>query len=192
MSSALEPDEPDVATSTYRTIASLIESAAASFEAEPDSSRDYLSRAAALLRAHGATRPQSGERKAGSLPYAGLLGWQISRIVEHVDSSLAKSIEAKDLAALTGLSLGRLFRAFKVSVGVPPFQYIAQRRIERACQMMRTTLLPLREVAIACGFRHHAQFSRVFRRLVGQTPSHWRRANSTGPVPRRRKRRVHS
>lgn len=184
MSSPLQQHEPDLAgSSTHRTIANLIESAAASFEVDPDCSRDCLYRAAALLRSRGAIYQQSGDRSAESLPCAGLLGWQISRVVGHIDSSLAKPIKGKDLAELIGLSVGQLVRAFKVSVGITPFQYIAQRRIERACEMMRTTLLPLREVAVVCGFRHQAQFCRVFRRMVGQSPSHWRRANSTGPSP---------
>ena len=186
MSSLLQQQhEPILAGGrTYRTIASLIENAAACFEVEPDSSRAYLFRAAALLRSRGAIC-QPGNQRAES-PCSGLLGWQIRRIVDHVDSSLAKPIQAKDLAELIGSSVGQLFRAFRVSVGIPPFQYIAQRRIERACEMLRTTSMPLREVALVCGFRHHAQLCRVFRRVIGQSPSHWRRANSSGPDRRQR------
>jgi AraC-like DNA-binding protein len=46
--------------------------------------------------------------------------------------------------------------------------------------MMRTTHEPLAQVAVACGLFDHAHFCRLFRRVVGVTPSAWRRAN---PAP---------
>jgi AraC family transcriptional regulator len=72
--------------------------------------------------------------------------------------------------------MGQLFRTFKVSVGVPPFHYIARRRLERACTMMMATREPLSQVALACGLCDQAHLSKVFRRLTGMSPSAWRRA----------------
>ncbi len=55
---------------------------------------------------------------------------------------LADKITAVDLADLIKVSMGQLFRAFKISVGVTPFNYLARRRVELACSMMRTTREP--------------------------------------------------
>jgi len=49
------------------------------------------------------------------------------------DKHLADRITADDLANLIDTSVGRLFRAFKASVGIPPLHYVACRRVEFAC-----------------------------------------------------------
>ena len=82
---------------------------------------------------------------------------------------------ALDLADLIGVSVGQLIRAFKISVGVPPFHYIASRRVELACTMMTTTRVPLSQIAIACGLCDQAHLCKVFRRMIGMSPSIWRR-----------------
>jgi len=75
------------------------------------------------------------------------------------------------------VSDSQLFRAFKISVGVSPFQYIASRRVELACTMI-TTGEPLSQVAVACGLCDQAHLCKVFHRTIGMSPSAWRRAMS--------------
>jgi transcriptional regulator GlxA family with amidase domain len=74
-----------------------------------------------------------------------------------------------------------MFRAFRVSVGVSPFHYIARRRIEFACALLQTTRESLAQVAIASGLCDQSHLCRVFRRVMGVTPAMWRRANANDP-----------
>jgi transcriptional regulator GlxA family with amidase domain len=156
-------------------IPSLIDAAVAAFDADRDSSRRYLLRASALLRvkrgahpgADGAEQPESR---------GGLLAWQLNRLVDYIENHLADKIAAEDLADLIKVSVGRLFRAFKISVGITPLQYVLRRRVELACAMMRGTREPLSQVAIACGLCDQAHLCRVFRQVTGMSPSAWRRA----------------
>jgi AraC family transcriptional regulator len=80
------------------------------------------------------------------------------------------------------LSESHFSRAFSVSLGMPPGQYIAARRIVRAKLMMTSTGESLAYIAIACGFSDQAHLSKSFRCRVGITPGAWRRLN--GPIPR--------
>jgi transcriptional regulator GlxA family with amidase domain len=105
-----------------------------------------------------------------------LLTWQLNRVVDYIETHLADKITATDLADLIDVSMGQLFRAFKISVGVSPFQYIARRRVELACTLMKTTREPLSQLAAACGMCDQAHLCRVFRRTIGMSPSAWRRA----------------
>jgi transcriptional regulator GlxA family with amidase domain len=105
-----------------------------------------------------------------------LLSWQLNRVVDYIEAHLAEKITATDLAGLINVSTGRLSRAFKITVGVTPFHYIARRRVELACTMMRTTREPLSQIAVACGLCDQAHLCKAFRRIVGTTPSAWRRA----------------
>jgi AraC family transcriptional regulator len=155
-------------------IPSLIDAAVAAFDADRDTSRRYLLRASALLRVGcGACADAGGAKPSESR--GGLLAWQLNRVVDYIETHLAEKIMAMDLADLINASVGQLIRAFKISVGVPPFHYIASRRVELACTMMSTTREPLSQIAIACGLCDQAHLCKVFRRMIGMSPSTWRR-----------------
>jgi len=173
--SAAAPESATAATPP--AIASLIENAAALFEVDREASREYLFRASAMLRAQ--IRPA---RCAEAAQARGRLAtWQAKRVISYIDANLGAGIQAKNLAHLVNLSTSHFFRAFKISVGVPPIEYITRRRIGLAIEMMRTTEAPLAQIAVECGMTDQSHFCRVFRRVVGQSPNKWRRANAKGP-----------
>jgi AraC family transcriptional regulator len=157
-------------------IPSLINAAVAAFDADRDTSRRYLLRASALLR--GACAEAEGARPSASR--GGLLAWQLNRVIDHIETHLAEKMTVTDLADLINVSVGQLIRAFKISVGIPPFHYIASRRVELACTMMSTRREPLSQIAIACGLCDQAHLCKVFRRMIGMSPSAWRREQEMG------------
>jgi AraC-like DNA-binding protein len=158
-------------------IVSLIEGAVNTFEVDRAASRDYLLRAFSLIRA------QDRESQASTVdPARGRLAtWQANRVIAYIDANLSRPLQAKDLANLVNLSVSHFFRAFKVSVGVTPCEFITRRRVEFARILMATTEEPLSQVALGCGLNDQSSFCRVFRRVVGQSPSEWRRANAREP-----------
>jgi AraC-like DNA-binding protein len=157
-------------------IPGLIEAAVAAFDADRDTSRRYLLRASALLCVTSAT--QSELR-------GGLLAWQLNRVLDYIELHLADKITVRDLASLINMSMGQLSRVFKISVGVPPCHYIARRRVELACTMIRTTGETLSQVAVACGLCDQPHLCKLFRRIVGMSPSAWRRSIPAGDLESR-------
>jgi transcriptional regulator GlxA family with amidase domain len=162
-------------------IPSLIDAAVAAFDADRDTSRRYLLRASAILRVKREWGTPA-ERARCSVPRGGLLAWQLNRVVDHIETHLADKIAAVDLASLIDVSMGTLFRAFKISVGVSPLRYVARRRVELACTMMKATREPLCHVAVACGLCDQAHLYKVFRRETGMNPSTWRRTTPAREV----------
>ena len=55
--------------------------------------------------------------------------------------------------------------------------YIVRLRLELAQRLMLTTEDSLSQIALACGLADQAHLSKLFGRLVGETPSAWRRRN---------------
>jgi AraC-like DNA-binding protein len=106
----------------------------------------------------------------------GLAPWQLARATELLREHLDGNLPLARLAAECNLSRSHFTRAFKASTGLPPHQWLLARRVERAKDLMRTSELPLSEIALACGFSEQAHLTRVFSRSVGLTPSAWRRA----------------
>jgi AraC family transcriptional regulator len=162
---------------TPPAIASLIENAAASFELDRNASREYLFRAFSLLRAQA--RP--GTDRTAVMTRGRLATWQVQRVIDYIEANLGGRIEARELPRLVNLSTSHFFRAFKISVGIPPHEYITQRRIDRVLHMLRMTSVPLLQIAVECGLRDQSNLCRVFRRVVGQSPSEWRRSNTVDP-----------
>ena len=107
----------------------------------------------------------------------GLAPWQTLRVTRYVDANLADRLSIGALASLARLSNTYFARAFKTSLGCTPHAYIIERRIEKAKQILLESNAPLSQIALDCGMADQANLSRLFRRLVGETPSVWRRRN---------------
>jgi AraC family transcriptional regulator len=110
-------------------ISVLIDSAVAAFDADRDTSRRNLLRAAAVLRAQCATGSDSKRGQEAQAP-GGLATCQVNCVMDYIEEHLGDKITARELAELVNVSVGQMFRAFKVSVGISPFHYITRRRIE--------------------------------------------------------------
>ena len=76
---------------------------------------------------------------------------------------------------VAGLSQYHFIRAFKSTVGLPPYQYVLSERVRRAKGLLSKPDLSLGDVAIAVGFSDASQLNRVFRKFVGVTPTAYRR-----------------
>ena len=63
---------------------------------------------------------------------------------------------------------------FKVSFGMPPSAWMAQRRAQRARELLKSTTLPLQQIADACGYADLSHFSHRFRAAVGTPPGRYR------------------
>jgi AraC family transcriptional regulator len=100
------------------------------------------------------------------------------RVVETlIDESLQEPPSNAALAAKVGMGLGRFLREFKVTFAATPHQYIQQRRLQRARELLRGTDAPLSTVALETGFASHSHFATAFRAATGTTPSNYRRAD---------------
>jgi len=106
----------------------------------------------------------------------GLTRWMVRRVAEYVDAHLAGDVSLAAMAGVLGLSPYHFARLFRRTVGVPPHQYVLQRRVERAKELLLAGGLDLSEVALAAGFSDQSHLTRVFRRAVGLTPARFRRA----------------
>jgi len=154
------------------TLLELLTVAQSKVEVDRQAVQACLFRATALLTAslERAIRPKAESAFRGGLPH-----WQAKRLVTYIEENLEQPIRSPDLIALTGLSTGHFFRAFKETFGQAPFAYIARLRIERAQQMMLTTNRSLCQIALDCGMCDQSHLTRMFRQLVGMTPGEWRR-----------------
>lgn len=103
-----------------------------------------------------------------------LAPWQLRQASEWMQSHLHRPISIAEIAGQLGLSPSYFSRAFRAATGQPPHQWILQRRIELALQLLTEPGLPLGHIAAACGFADQSHFCRVFTSRMGMAPSRWR------------------
>jgi AraC family transcriptional regulator len=63
---------------------------------------------------------------------------------------------------------------FRASTGQTPHQFVLTQRIERARRLLANRALSVLDVAVLVGFSDASHFTKVFRRIIGATPSRYR------------------
>jgi AraC-like DNA-binding protein len=107
-----------------------------------------------------------------NLPRDGNEDCAVRRSKKFLDEHYADPVPLQELARLAGLSPYHLNRSFCRKIGMPPHAYQLQVRIARAKSALRTGA-SIARVALDTGFADQSHFTRVFKRLVGGTPSQY-------------------
>ena len=128
---------------------------------------DYtmLAFTAHVAQTYGGMQP--GRRPA----YGGLAPWQARRARERLESDLGGALSLQQIAAEFDLSVSHFSRAFRVSTGLPPHQWLLRQRVKAAKQLMTVRDLPLSEIAISAGFANQSHFTRVFSARSASAPA---------------------
>ncbi|MEI8196996.1 MAG: AraC family transcriptional regulator [Phycisphaerae bacterium] len=87
--------------------------------------------------------------------------------------------DLEQVAAALDMSYEGFRKRFARLAGMPPARYRNQLLIDEACRLMQGRQMSIKRVARACGFCDEFHFSRSFKRVVGVTPSDFRRRLST-------------
>lgn len=121
-----------------------------------------------LLRQYATTQARLPDYDGG-LPQRQLL-----QVLDFIDVHLSQNIKLADLAQLLDMSQYHFSRLFKQSLGVSPYQYLLQQRVERAKYLLKQTDRFITDIALDCGFNSHSHLSKQFRQLTGVTPKAYR------------------
>jgi len=159
-------------------ISELCSAIRSSLDDERATAEESLRRAAEILHEMGETASLPGNEHSRG----GLAPWQIRKVTNYVDAHLDQTIRNEDLATIARLNASHFGRAFRNSFGEPPHEYVIRRRVERAQGLMLSTSAPLSSIALDCGLADQAHLSRLFRRVVGESPRAWRRARLGEPA----------
>ena len=95
-------------------------------------------------------------------------------MIEYIHSHSSGNISLADLAKVAELTPHHLATLFTKATGLSPHQYVLRVRIERAKIHLTDEQLSIAEVSKLVGFRTQEHFTKVFRKVVGVTPSKFR------------------
>ncbi|ALG11767.1 helix-turn-helix domain-containing protein [Kibdelosporangium phytohabitans] len=133
------------------------------------SARTYVDQVTALLasqliRHHSAGRPAPEPRQSG------LSDRQFERVRDLVAERLAEPVPLKDMAAVAGLSVSQFSRRFKATTGHAPHRFLLRMRLKQAELLLRTSSVPIADIAVRCGFSHQEHLTRAMRAHLSTTP----------------------
>lgn len=124
---------------------------------------------------YGQNSPPSAWSRTKALPLK-----KLETVLKYIDENLHLKIGTEKLATLAQLSQYHFSRAFKVSTGLSPHQYVIKQRVERAKQLLCQDVMSITDVALACGFTHQSHLNRHFKRLCHMTPRQFLNQECTG------------
>ena len=163
--------------------ADMLAGARRTLESDPGVARQLLDRLSVMIEGmeagagiEPALVPDRPCRPTLAAAKGGLAVWQQRRVMDLIEERLDETLVIETLAEAARLSTGHFCRAFKVSIGETPHAFLIRQRVRRAQTLMLHTNESLSRIAFACGLTDQAHLSRLFRRMVGDTPLAWRRS----------------
>lgn len=99
----------------------------------------------------------------------------IQKIVAYIETHPYEKYSIEDLAQQIFLSNSQFMRKFKQYMGVSPYDYIIQEKIQTAKNLMKSTDLTITYIASELGFSSSQHFATVFKKYTGKTPSMYRK-----------------
>ncbi|MBD2102442.1 helix-turn-helix transcriptional regulator [Leptolyngbya sp. FACHB-261] len=136
-------------------------------------SRLYAESAATFLATHllrhYSTRKHTIRNYAG-----GLTKHKLRQAVEYINEHLAEDVSLQAIALELNMSHYYFCRLFKRSMGITPYQYLIQQRVERAKQLLKQKSMPIADIASQIGFSDQSHFTKQFRQYTGITPKAFR------------------
>lgn len=97
------------------------------------------------------------------------------KVFQYINANLHREIRVETLAELANYSYDHFTRMFKKTTGMLPVKYINMKKIEKTQILLLTTNLSQSEICFESGFNHLPYYYKVFKNLVGCTPSKYRR-----------------
>src|SRR6476646_2740409 len=97
-----------------------------------------------------------------------------------MDRAYAEPLDVAAVAAVAHISPAHFSRTFRAVFGETPHRYLQRRRVERSMFLLRETDRSVTDICLDVGFNSLGTFSRMFREIVGESPSGYRHGH--GPI----------
>jgi AraC-like DNA-binding protein len=102
-------------------------------------------------------------------PKGKLSSHQLKEVIDYVRSRINMAISLEGLASTIHLSIFHFSRLFKNTLGVSPYQFVLQLKIEYAKRLIKQKQ-PIGDIAYKLGFTDSAHFCNAFKKITGQSP----------------------
>ncbi|MGG7144203.1 helix-turn-helix domain-containing protein [Clostridium nigeriense] len=106
------------------------------------------------------------------------LNLECIKIKNYIDSHYSQNITLDYLSDLSYMNKFHLVHTFTKHIGISPINYVINKRIQEAKNLLATTNYSIRDISSIVGFSNSSYFSQMFKRVSGITPKNYRIENS--------------
>lgn len=99
---------------------------------------------------------------------------KLRQALDYIQEHLGEEISLEAIAKHLQMSQYYFSHLFKQSMGVSPYQYVLQQRIERSKQLLKQSQLTVAEIALESGFASQTHLLKHFRKFTGMSPTKYR------------------
>ena len=99
----------------------------------------------------------------------------ISEAISYIGKNYAKQIRIKDVADSCNMSETNFRRLFSAYMGRAPLEYFNLIRINKACELIKSTMYSMEDIAMKVGYLQMSTFNRNFKKIIGESPYKWKR-----------------
>ena len=99
----------------------------------------------------------------------------VQSVILRTDAEITGDLSLSAHAQKIGINASCLSALFKKETGVTLTDYVSRRRVEYAIFLLNSTVMQIQTIAQHCGMPDVNYFTRTFRRIIGITPSQYRR-----------------
>jgi AraC family transcriptional regulator len=121
-----------------------------------------------LLRHYCAFEPKLKQYQGG------LPKHKLQQAIDYIQANLDQKLSLEAIAQHLNMSVYHFCDLFKQSVGIAPYKYVLQQRVERAKQLLKDEERAIVDIALECGFANQTHLNKHFRKLTGMTPKSYR------------------
>ncbi len=99
---------------------------------------------------------------------------EVNKILDYIELNYALDITVKSMSQFVMMGENYVSALFKKKTGKTLIHYVHEVRVEQAKALLMKTGLPVNEIGAKVGFVNDNYFIKIFKRIVGQTPSQYR------------------
>ena len=133
----------------------------------------YTESAATMLAVH-ILRHYTTKKPIKKSFRGGISRSKLELAINYINDNLNHNLSLIQLAKLVNISPNHFVRLFKQSIGLTPYQYVLECRINKAKQLLKNQKLTITEISHQLGFYDQSRFTNTFRKRVGITPKRYR------------------
>ena len=100
---------------------------------------------------------------------------RILNVLRDIEDHISEELTNKRLAQLANMAVNSFARVFKEEIGVPPQQFVRERRVQKTSILLHHTTEPIEEIARLSGFCDRFHLARVFKEVTSYSPAQYRK-----------------
>ncbi|MEO0526122.1 MAG: DNA-binding response regulator [Bacteroidota bacterium] len=109
-------------------------------------------------------------RQFSDVPY------KLKKVINYIEEHVENKITLNQLSALSGWSKPHFIKSFKNYMNISPYQFILEKKMEKAKEMVAHTDLSIKDISAILGFASHSNFNKAFMKFYNTTAQNYRKA----------------